>query len=83
MDTAKEKTMNVTDILVHVHDTLQPGQRREVEDTLRTIDGIIAPRFVPDRDHFMMVAYNPEKMRSDNLRQAFNHMGLQAKLIGM
>jgi hypothetical protein len=81
--TAKELNMNITDILVHVPNTLNPGQRQEVEETLRTIDGIIAPRFVPDREHFMMVAYNPEKMRSENLRQAFTHMGLQARLIGM
>jgi len=47
------------------------------------MDGVIAPRFVANKNHFLMVAYNPEKMNSDNLHQAFTRMGLQAKLIGM
>ena len=75
--------MNITDILVHITDTMNQGQRQKVEETLRSMEGIIAPRFVTDRKHFMMVAYNPEKMRSDTLHQAFTRMGLQAKLIGM
>jgi hypothetical protein len=58
-------------------------QRQAVVQTLRNIDGVISPRFVANKDRFMMVAFDPATVQTDGLRHAFNRMGLQAKLIGM
>ncbi len=75
--------MNIVDVMIYIRNSMNPDKRQKVEDTLRAIDGVIAPRFVANRDKLVIVAYNPEKVQASSFREAFSHMGLEAIFVGM
>jgi hypothetical protein len=75
--------MNISDVLVHTKSKMNSGQRQAVEQTLREVDGVIAPRFVPNKDQFIIVAYDPEKVQTIGIRDAFNRIGVEASFVGM
>jgi NAD(P)-dependent dehydrogenase (short-subunit alcohol dehydrogenase family) len=37
--------MNINDVVIHVNETLDTQARRDLEDQMRDIDGVIAPKF--------------------------------------
>ena len=75
--------MNITDILVHVRTDLDSEDRNTVEEELREVDGVIAPRFTEYNEHMLVVAYNPIKLNTGGLMKKFVSMGLDASLVGM
>ena len=79
----KENVMNISDIMVYFRNNIQPGQRQVVEDILHAIDGVIASRFVKDKDNIMIVAYDPEKVQTSYFKDTFSQMGIQGRFVGM
>ena len=75
--------MNVVDVLIHVNNRLDNNQRVQLEQTMRDLDGVIAPRFNPDHPHLMLVAFNPQHVQSKTLLQQVKSVGYQAQLIGV
>lgn len=75
--------MNIIDILVHIRNSLDPEDRNTVEQELREVDGIIAPRFTENNEHMLVVAYNPAKVNTGGLIEKVTSMGLDARLVGM
>ena len=75
--------MNVVDVLIHVNELLDNNQRVQLEQTMRDLDGVIAPRFNPDHPHLMLVAFNPQHVHSKVLLQQVNSAGYHAQLIGV
>lgn len=75
--------MNITDIMVYFRNSMNPGQQQVVEDALRGIEGVIAPRFVKDKEHILVVAYDPEKVQTSYFRETFTKMGLTGRFVGM
>ncbi len=75
--------MNVVDVLIHVNNRLDNNQRVQLEQTMRDLDGVIAPRFNPDHPHLMLVAFNPQHVQSKTLLQHVKSVGYQAQLIGV
>lgn len=74
--------MNVSDILIHINDTLSDLQRENLEDAMRQIDGVVAPRFNPGKDHLLLVAFNPELTSSAALLDRVQSAGYRAQLVG-
>jgi len=75
--------MNVVDVLIHINEDLDNKQRVQLEQTMRDLDGVIAPRFNSDHPHLMLVAFNPQQVHSRNLLQQVNSVGYHAQLIGV
>ena len=75
--------MNVVDVLIHVNEALDKNQRVQLEQTMRDLDGVIAPRFNPAHPHLMLVAFNPSHVQSKVLLQHVNSAGYHAQLIGV
>lgn len=75
--------MNIIDILVHIRSNLNVEDRDTVEQQLREVDGVIAPRFTENNDHLLMVAYNPAKVNTGGLLDKVTEMGLDARLVGL
>lgn len=73
--------MQATDIMIHVSDNLNSGQKHEVESQLREIDGVIAPRF--NKDHLLLIYYNLNKTKSSVLLNTVKSAGYQAQLVGI
>lgn len=74
--------MNVSDILIHINDTLSEQQRKALEESLRQIDGVVAPRFNPGKEHLLLVAFNPDATSMAALLTQVQSFGYNAQLVG-
>ncbi len=72
--------MQATDIMIHVRNDLNLEQKQLVEEKLRTIDGVIAPRF--NKDHLLLIYYNHDKTQSSVLLNTVKSIGYKAQLVG-
>ena len=52
--------MNISDVLIHVNESLNEQQRSALEEAVRGIDGVIAPGFNPGKEHLLLLAINPD-----------------------
>ena len=73
--------MQTADILIHIDETLDSDQQQQLEDSLRAVEGVIAPRF--NKPHMLLVAYNSAVTSSAQLLHKVSHEGLHARLVGM
>ena len=73
--------MQTSDIIIHVDENLDKGEKLELENKLRELEGVIAPRF--NKEHMLLVSYNPEKVSSSDLLGTVTAKGYSAQLIGM
>lgn len=75
--------MNIADVIIHVNESLLPGAQTALEDALRELDGVVAPRFNKQTPHLLLVAYNPQKNNSQTMLQRVKADGYQAQLVGI
>ena len=73
--------MNGTDIMVHFQDKLDAEQKNAIEDQLRSVDGVIAPRF--NKEHLLLIYYNSARTHSSALLNLVKANGYQAQLVGL
>ncbi|MDD5242080.1 MAG: hypothetical protein PHG47_10255 [Sulfuricella sp.] len=74
--------MNVSDILIHINDSLSEQQRKALEESMRQIDGVVAPRFNPGKEHLLLVAFNPDATSTAALLAQVQSFGYNAQLVG-
>jgi hypothetical protein len=75
--------MSVADTLIHIDETLDAKARDAIETELREVPGVISSHFNPEKEHMLLVAFDPADIRSyDLLRRVRNH-GYHAELIGL
>lgn len=75
--------MHMSDTIIYFRKHMGKDQRNMIEANLRMIDGVIAPRFVPNREKLLVVAYNPEKVQAKRFKELLTHMGLEPVIVGM
>lgn len=75
--------MQLSDIMIHVTESLSPEARCVLEDTLRDIDGVIAPRFGAGTDHLLLVAFDAERSHATDLLAAVRQSVGQAQLVAL
>jgi hypothetical protein len=73
---------SISDVMIHINETLSEEDRSKLEESMRQIEGVIAPRFNPGKDHLMVIAFNPEKTSSAALLAKARSAGYTAQLIG-
>ena len=74
--------MNINDVVIHVNETLDAQERRDLEDQMREIDGVIAPRLNDRKTHLMIVAYDPEHTSTIMLLDTVRGQGYHAQHCG-
>ncbi|MHB1292631.1 MAG: hypothetical protein ACYCY5_10675 [Sulfuricella sp.] len=74
--------MNLCDVLVHINEALTAEQKGELEEDMRDLPGVVAPRFNPGQDHLMLVAFNSDRVNYALLLGRVRAHGYQAQLIG-
>ena len=74
--------MSINDVVIHVNETLDVHAQRDLEDQVREIEGVIAPRFNDRRPHLMIVAYNPEHTSTMMLLNEVQRQGYHAQHCG-
>lgn len=75
--------MQLTDLTIHVNQTLGQAERTALEDELRKLDGVIAPRFNEATPHLLLVSYNPVQVESRHLLDRVKAKGYDAQLVGL
>lgn len=73
---------NMVEIVVHIEEMLGDIQRRDLTDFLESSDGIRAAEFCPLRYHLMLVQYDRERMKSQDVLEQVMSRNIHAKLIG-
>lgn len=74
--------MNLCDVLVHINEDLSAEQRNVLEDDMRALPGVVAPRFNPGQDHLMLVAFDSDQVNYASLLGRVQAHGYGAQLIG-
>ena len=75
--------MNITDIMIHINETLSEEARTSLEDTMRKIEGVVSPRFNAGKEHLLMVAFDPDKIKATALLEKTRAEGYTAQLVSM
>jgi hypothetical protein len=73
---------NTVEIVVHISENLEDGQRNTLVDALENETGIVSAEFCPLRYHLLLVRYDRDQQSSQDVLRAFGSRNLQARLIG-
>ena len=74
--------MTLNDVVIHVNESLDPQARHNLEEQMRNINGVIAPRFNDRRIHLMMVAYDADRIQANTLLEAVYRQGYTGQSCG-
>lgn len=75
--------MSISDVMVHVNESLSAETRHALEEEMREVEGVISPRFSPNEDHLLEIAYNPDTVNATDLLHKVQSHGYHAQLVGM
>ena len=70
------------DIVVHVGDILDEQNMRRVEHALLKVTGVERARFNYERQHLLIIGYNPAQTDSSKILKLVKQQQLNAQLIG-
>jgi hypothetical protein len=75
--------MHISDVMIHVDESLNDEARDALEASMREIEGVVAPRFNAGKTHLLMIAYDPGKTTTAVLLEKTRAAGYTAQLVGM
>jgi hypothetical protein len=79
----KETIMKMSDVLIHVNETIEDVGRVRLEESLRALKGVVAPRFSPSHDHLMFVAYDPDSTSAATILGQIHGQGYGAQIVAI
>ena len=74
--------IKMTDIMLHIDETLNTKAQGALEEYMRSQDGVIGLGYHSNRPHLMIVEYNPDQTTDMSLLHSVKSQGLHAELIG-
>jgi hypothetical protein len=74
--------MDISDVMIHIDKNLSADEKHTLEEQMREIPGVIAPRFNPGRDHLLLVAFDPDRVKTSAMLDSVRAVGYRAQLIG-
>lgn len=74
---------NCTDVLMHIDDALDSASSERLIQRLNSVKGVNEIRFRPEKNHLVMVCYDPQDVRATNLLHTVQNLGHQAQLVGL
>ena len=75
--------MNLCDTMIHINETLDSAARNTLEEQLRKVPGVIAPRFAPGKEHLLLISYNSTQTDTHTLLETVRQPGYNAQLVGL
>lgn len=75
--------MNISDVMIHINESLDEEARTSLEDAMRKVDGVVSPRFNAGREHLLVIAYDTETTNTAVLLEKARAAGYTAQLVGM
>ena len=71
-----------TDLLIHVNEALDEGQRKKIVTVLEAMEGVFSAEFSPRRWHLLTIWYDANRASSRTLLDALTCQDLNVQLIG-
>ena len=75
--------MNISDVMIHINESLSEEARTSLENTLRNIEGVVSPKFGAGKEHLLLIAYDTETTTTTALLEKAQAAGYTAQLVGM
>ena len=75
--------IDLTDVTLHIDETLSRENRTLIEDKLRALDGVISVHNPDERPHLAVIQYNPTAASSSAILDTVRGEGVHAELIGL
>ena len=75
--------MNISDVMIHINESLGEEARTSLENALRKVEGVVSPKFDAGKEHLLLVAYDTEKTNTATLLDKARAAGYTAQLVGM
>jgi hypothetical protein len=75
--------MNISDVMIHINESLSEEARVSLENAVRKIEGVVSPRFNAEKAHLLVVTYNTEKTTTAALLETVRAAGYNAQVVGM
>jgi len=75
--------MNISDVMIHINESLTEEARTSLENTLRKVEGVVTPRFNPGKEHLLVIAYDTETTNTAVLLEKARAAGYTAQLVRM
>lgn len=74
--------MSISDIMIHINEPLSGEARSALEEAMRQVEGVVAPRFNPGKEHLLVVAFDPARVNTAVLLDKVRAAGYTAQLVG-
>lgn len=75
-------SINMTDVTLHIDETLGHEQREVIRDELLAHDGIMAVASQDETPHLLIIEYDPDKMDSMGILKMFKKHNIHAERLG-
>lgn len=75
--------MEMTDVTIHIDETVADKRRIKIADIVRAHKGVMAVAHHDEKPHLMIIEYNPDTVTSQELLQVVLDQGVHAELIGL
>jgi 3-hydroxy-3-methylglutaryl CoA synthase len=75
--------MNISDVMIHINESLSEDARSSLENALRKVEGVVSPRFNAGKEHLLVIAYDTEITSTTALLEKTRAAGYTAQLVGM
>jgi hypothetical protein len=75
--------MSTSDIMIHINESLGEEARSALANAIRSVEGVVLPKFNAGKEHLLMVAFDPKKTSAAALLERTRAAGYTAQLVGM
>lgn len=72
----------ISDVMIHIDETLPREMLTKIEDAVREDECVISASVPADKQHMMLVAYNPDCTTATDILTRVNKQGVHAELVG-
>ena len=69
-------------VVVHINEDLNKNNRKELSQKVGALDGVLSTSLKKQRPHLMIVDYDPNQTRSQDVLSTVNNSGVHAQLVG-
>ena len=75
--------MQMADVTIHLHETLDAGRRGQIADTIRSAKGVMGVANHEHTAHLMVIEYDPATIKAHDLLRLVTDGGVHAELVGL
>ncbi len=73
----------IADITMHIDEYTSHEDRERLRDELLGLDGVMAAAYQDEKPHLMVMAYDPDAVKSSTFVKIAQEQGLHAELVGL